>query len=209
MLHSETSLIKGEEQQYLGANMVKPALLAEEVRVRDVMSSPVIDADVNETLDVIAGKMEKYHIGSVVVTRNGEPVGIITKRDIIDKVVSRDLRPSNVRASDIMSSPLYTIDPETLLEEALRKMNKLKISRLVVTYKGKVMGMISLKDILQITPEILDIVREQMRIKGVHISQEGKLEEGYCDSCGEWSDMLVRIDDQLLCEECRLEMEKK
>ena len=193
----------------MGQAMVKPALLADEVRVRDVMSSPVIEADVNETLDVVAGKMEKYHIGSVVVVKNGEPVGIITKRDIIDKVVSRDLRPSNVRAGDIMTSPLHTTDPETMLEEALRKMNKLKISRLVVTYKGKVMGIISLKDILQITPEILDIVKEQARIKGVHLSQEGRLEEGYCDSCGEWSDMLVRIEDQLLCEECRLELERK
>ncbi|HID04464.1 MAG TPA: CBS domain-containing protein [Candidatus Caldiarchaeum subterraneum] len=190
--------------------MVKPALLAEEVRVRDVMSSPVIEADAEETLDKVADRMEKYHIGSVVITKNGQPVGIITKRDIVDKVVARDLRPSSVRAGDIMSSPLHIADPDLLIDEALRKMNKMKVSRLVVVYKGKITGMISLKDILQVTPEILDIVREQLRIKGVHVNRGGEgLQEGYCDACGEWSDMLVRIDDQLLCEECRLEMEKR
>jgi len=190
--------------------MVKPALLAEEVRVRDVMSSPVIEAEVDETLEQVASKMEKYHIGSVVVTKNGQPVGIITKRDIIDKVVARDLRPSTVRAGDIMSSPLHTIDPDVLIDEALRKMNKLRVSRLVVVYKNKITGIVSIKDILQVTPEILDIVREQMRIKGVHIAKSGEgLQEGYCDSCGEWSDMLIRIDDQLICEECRIEMEKR
>ena len=190
--------------------MVKPALLAEEVRVRDVMSSPVIEADVDETMDKVAEKMEKYHIGSVVVTRDGNPVGIITKRDVIDKVAARDLRPSSVRAGDIMSSPLHVVDPDLYIDEALRKMNKLRVSRLVVVYKGKVTGIISIKDILQITPEILDIVREQLRIKGVHINRGGEgLQEGYCDACGEWSDMLVRVDDQLLCEECRMELEQR
>ncbi len=189
--------------------MVKSTILAEEVRVKDVMSSPVIEASYDESLESIAKKMEKYHIGSVVVTRDGEPIGVITKRDIIDKVVARDLKPSEVKAHNIMSTPLHTADPDLLVDEALRKMNRLKVSRLVVVYKEKVMGIISLKDILQVTPEILDIVREKLRIEGAHLprSSEG-LVEGYCDACGEWSDMLVRIDDQLLCEECRLELEK-
>jgi len=189
--------------------VVKSAILSEELTVREVMTSPVVEADLEETVDSIAQKMLRYSISSVVVVSDGEPRGMVTKSDIIEKVVSKNMKPSDVSARETMSTPLHTVEPDTRVDEALRTMNKLKISRLVVVYKGKVAGIISLRDILQVTPEILDIVRENIKIKGAHLPQANEgLQEGYCDSCGEWSDMLVRIDDLLLCEECRLELEE-
>ncbi|MEN2974294.1 MAG: CBS domain-containing protein [Candidatus Caldarchaeales archaeon] len=184
--------------------------LADELRVRDVMSSPVIEGSEDDTAEQIAHKMEKYNVGSVVITRNGEPIGIVTKTDLVFKVVSKNLKPSEVKTRDIMSSPIYSIEPETLIEEALRRMNILKVSRLVVTYKNKLAGIVSIKDILQVTPEILEIVRENMRIRGVTLStsREGYV-EGYCDECGEWSDMLLNVDGRYICEECRLELSKR
>lgn len=181
--------------------------LTDELMVRDVMSSPVIEAGEVDTAEELARKMHRYNVGAVVVTKNGAPVGIVTKTDLIEKVVSRNLRPSDVKASEIMSSPLHTIEPDETLEDALRKMTTLKVSRLVVTYKNRVVGIVSVKDILQVTPEILEIVRENMRIRGITLpsSREGYL-EGYCDGCGEWSDMLLNVDGQYLCEECRLEL---
>ncbi|MEM2909941.1 MAG: CBS domain-containing protein [Nitrososphaerota archaeon] len=187
--------------------MVKPASLAEELRVKDIMSSPVIDADVEESAEEVANKMIRYNIGSIVVTEKGFPVGMITKRDLVYKVVAKNLKPSEVKARDIMSSPIHVANPDDLIDNALRNMNKLKIDHLVVVHRNKLVGIISTTDILQVTPEILDIVREKMRMGNVKASGEGYM-EGFCDACGEWSDMLLRVDDQYLCEDCRMELEK-
>ncbi len=189
--------------------MVKPTSLVDEVRVRDVMSSPVVEASDSATIVEVAELMRKYNIGSVVISSNGKPVGIITKTDIVCQVVANGGDPNKVRTRDIMTSPLQTIEPDVLIEDALSKMNRLKISRLAVVYKDKLMGIVTIKDILQITPEILSIVREKLKIGAVPASPTSNPVEGYCESCGEWSDLLLRVEDQLLCEECRLELEGK
>ncbi|MEM2515732.1 MAG: CBS domain-containing protein, partial [Candidatus Caldarchaeum sp.] len=152
---------------FCGEEMVKPTALVDEVRVRDVMSSPVIEAGENTTVVEVAELMRKYGIGSVVISSNGKPVGIITKTDIICQVVANGSDPNTLKARDIMTTPLQTIEPDVLIEEALNKMNRLKISRLAVVYKDKLVGVVSIKDILQVTPEILEIVREKIRIGSV------------------------------------------
>lgn len=183
--------------------------IADEVLVREVMSSPVIESDEDESATEIANKMVKYKVGAVIVTsNNGSPIGIITKTDLVEKVIARNAKPSEVKARDIMSTPLHTIEPDARIEDAVRKMSKLGVSRLAVVYKNKLAGIVSLKDILQVTPEILEIVKENMKIMGLRLlrrSGEGYL-EGYCDSCGEWSDMLLNVEGQYLCEDCRLDL---
>jgi len=76
-----------------------------------------------------------------------------------------------------------------------------------VIYKNRLAGLVSIKDILRVTPEILEIVKENMKIMGVSFprSKEGYM-EGYCDNCGEWSDMLLNVEGRYLCEDCRLEL---
>ncbi|GBC69224.1 Hypoxic response protein 1 [archaeon HR01] len=188
--------------------MVKPVTLSAELRVRDVMTSPVIECDENDSSVVVADKMRKYGVGSVVVTKNGEPRGIITKTDLVCDVVANGLDPNQVLAKNIMTTSLQTIEPDATIDEAITKMNRLKISRLVVVYKGRVAGIVSVKDILQVTPEIVNIVREKMRLTGTASTPTSSPVEGYCDVCGEWSDLLTRVEDQLMCEECRLELEE-
>ena len=182
--------------------------ITDELLVRDVMSSPVIESKENETAEELAQKMIRYKVGAIIVTdKNGSPLGIVTKTDLVEKVIAKNLRPNDVKAKDIMTTPLETIGPEAKIEDALRKMSKLKISRLAVVYKNKLMGLISVKDILQVTPEMLEIVKEHMEIMGIALprSTEGYV-EGYCDSCGEWSDMLLNVEGQYLCEDCRLDL---
>ncbi len=185
--------------------------LTDELLVRDVMTSPVIEGGEEETAELIAEKMTRYKVGAIIITGNdGTPVGIVTRTDLVEKVVSRNILPRDIKAKEIMSTPLYTVEPEEKIDEALRKMNKLKVSRLAVTYKNRLVGIVSINDILRVTPEILEIVRENMRIRGITLpsSREGYI-EGYCDSCGEWSDMLLNVDGQYLCEDCRIELIKR
>lgn len=182
--------------------------LTDELLVRDVMTSPVIESREDETAEELARKMMKYNVGAIVITgQNGSPIGIVTKTDLVEKVISKNLMPNKVYAKDIMSTPLHTVEPDEKIENALRKMTKLRVGRLAVTYKNRLVGIVSVKDILQVTPEILEIVRENMRIRGITLPTrvEGYV-EGYCDSCGEWSDMLLNVDGQYLCEDCRIEL---
>ncbi|MEM1575037.1 MAG: CBS domain-containing protein [Nitrososphaerota archaeon] len=189
--------------------IVELSSIIEDVKVREIMSSPVIEANEEDSIQTIAEKMKKYHIGSIVIMRNGKPVGIITKRDLIDKVIAENKLPSQVKAKEIMSSPVYEASPDDEISKIVRKMNELKVSRLIVTYKGKLVGIVSLKDVLQVTPEIIDLIREKIKLAESAIAERKKeLMEGYCDSCGEWSDSLSVIDGQFLCEECRIEIEK-
>lgn len=189
--------------------MVKPSTLVDELKVRDVMSSPVVEASEESSITEVAGLMRKYNIGSVVISSNGKPTGIITKTDIVTKVVANGSDPNKIRARDIMTTPLQVVSPETAIDEALSKMNRLKLSRLAVVYKERLVGIVTIKDILQVTPEILSIVREKLKIGGPAAVASHSVAEGYCEVCGEWSDFLVRVEDQLMCEDCRLELERK
>ncbi|MCS7137905.1 MAG: CBS domain-containing protein [Candidatus Caldarchaeum sp.] len=189
--------------------MVKPSTLVDELKVRDVMSSPVVEAGEDASIVEVAELMRRYNIGSVVISSEGKPTGIITKTDIVTKVVANGSDPNKIRARDIMTTPLQTVTPEIAIDEALSKMNRLKLSRLVVVYKDRLVGIVTIKDILQVTPEILTIVRERLRIGGPAGTLAQSVAEGYCEVCGEWSDLLVRVEDQLMCEDCRLELERK
>jgi len=173
------------------------------VLVRQVMNSPVITASPNETVKDLALKMIQYKIGSIVITESNEPVGIVTDGDITRKVVAKDLKPSEVLARDIMSSPLHTIDGEKDIREAARVIRSLEIKRLGVTYRNKLVGMITMSDIVSVTPEVMDVMSEKARIMAFEPMKKRGYLAGYCDACNQWSDYLLEVDGRFLCEDCR------
>jgi CBS domain-containing protein len=172
------------------------------VMVREVMNSPVITADPSESIQEISIKMTASKAGSVVITENDRPVGIVTDGDIVTKVVSKDSRPSSIRAIDVMSKPLHMIESEKEIIEAARAMRKFGIKRLGVSYKNGLVGIISISDILAITPELFDIISEKAMIMTSQASKEPAFLAGYCDSCNQWSDRLLEIDGRFMCGEC-------
>jgi len=174
--------------------------------VKDVMSSPVVTADENAPISEVARLMKKHNIGCVIVSdKNGRPVGIITERDIVERMVAKDVKPGEIKAKEIMSTPLVTIDSERTISDAAREMSRLNIRRLAVMYKGELAGIISSKDILAVTPELIEIIQEKARIENQNILEEAEevSSAGYCDNCGEWSDDLREVEGSFLCEECR------
>ena len=140
--------------------------------------------------------------GSVVITENDSPIGIVTDGDIVTKVVSKDIRPSTSRAREIMSKPLHTIESEKEIIEAARAMRRHGIKRLGVNYKNRLVGIISISDILAITPELFDIISEKTMIMTGQASKQPAFVAGYCDSCNQWSDGLLEIDGRFICGEC-------
>lgn len=167
------------------------------------MNSPVITASQKENVKQISEKMSDAKVGSVVITRDELPIGIVTDGDIVTKVVSRDVVPSGVIASEIMSTPVHMIESEKEIIEAARIMRSFKIKRLGVSYKHNLVGIISISDILAITPELFDIISEKARIVTNEATREPSYLAGYCDYCNQWSDVLLEMDSRFICEECR------
>jgi len=156
----------------------------------------------DETVVQISGKMAASKAGSIIVLQNDLPVGIVTEGDIVTKVVSKDIKPSAVAAKDIMSSPLRMIESEKEITEAARMMRKLGVKRLGVVYKAKLVGIISITDILAVTPELFDILSEKTRVLTGEATRVPTYLAGYCDVCNQWSDKLLELDNKFVCNEC-------
>lgn len=181
--------------------------------VRDAMSSPVVTIIEDEPANKVAELMEKHGLGCVIViTREGKPIGIITERDLVLRVLAKNISPDSMKAKEVMTSPLMTIEPDVTINEAARRMSRLNIRRLGVIYKGQIIGLISSKDILSVMPELIETIQEKALIEGENRAQEVAEEAtplaGYCDNCESWSDDLKEVNGDFLCEDCRAELEE-
>lgn len=103
-------------------------------------------------------------IGSVLVSDGGF-VGIITKMDVV-RLVATGKNPKEVKAKDVMSSPLKKVNASSPVMDVAKVMRKEGIHRVVVMDKGNVVGIISDKDIVGVAPEIVDITCEVRKIEG-------------------------------------------
>jgi signal-transduction protein with cAMP-binding, CBS, and nucleotidyltransferase domain len=180
-------------------------LVRTKILVREVMNSPVVTSGPNEPVQELARKMDRLKVGSVVITEGETAIGIVTDGDIVKKVVAIDGKPSKLKAKDVMSTPLQTIDAASDITEAARSLRRLRMKRLGVTYKGKLVGVVSMSDLTAVTPELIYLVSEKARIMTGESLRRGRVLAGYCDSCGEWSDSLMEFDGRFLCEDCRAE----
>jgi len=93
--------------------------------------------------------MVEKGIGSLVANRDGLPFGIITERDLVEKIVAQATDPSKVTVAEIMTAPLATIDASASLIDAARKMVEKQVKRLVVTEHDKIIGIVSQTDLVQ------------------------------------------------------------
>jgi CBS domain-containing protein len=180
--------------------------------VRDVMSSPVVTMSEKESSNKVANAMDRGNLGAIIVINEaGKSIGIITERDLVIRVLAKNLKPDTVKAKEIMTTPLVTIEPEATITEAARRMNRLDIRRLGVIYKGNLVGIISSKDVLGVMPELIETILERSRIEGEARTEESEEVplSGYCDRCNAYSESLKERNGQNICDECRIEFEQE
>ncbi|RLI28872.1 MAG: CBS domain-containing protein [Candidatus Hecatellales archaeon] len=181
--------------------------LMPEIKVKEVMRSPVYTISEKATVDEAAKLLAEHEVGSlVVVNEEGKPVGILTERDLVRRVMVKNLLPSQVKVSEVMSSPLITIPPDISLKEAARQMGQLGIKKLVIVEKDQPIGIISSREVLQTTPTLIDVLHERVKVGMVPPRRSGGSMSGYCESCGQWSDALVEANGSFVCEECASEV---
>jgi len=173
--------------------------------VREAMSSPVISVHEEASVVELADTMKAQRVGAIiVVNKQDKPVGIVTERDIVTRVVAVGRTPKAVIAKEIMSSPLRMVEPDMKLMDAMSLMDKLNIRRLGVMYKGDLIGIVSDRDIIRVVPTFVEIMKEQREINNT-ADASGPSVAGYCDRCEVYSNNLRAVDGEFLCEDCRAE----
>lgn len=178
--------------------------------VKDIMAVNVVTMPPDASVFEVSKSMSKMDIGSVIITDKERPVGIITESDIVRRVVAKEKDTKTTTASEIMSSPIIHVVPGTGLTEAMRIMAKSNIRRIAVLKNNSLAGIITSRDILRWSPELIDILVESLRLRNEEAQKRSKDEDdeliaygGECSSCGEYSTDLVLEDDQYHCESCR------
>lgn len=187
-------------------------VLETNIPVKEIMNRDVIGIDPDDTAEVAAQRMKHYDVGNLVVINNKKAIGIVTEEDLVRKLISKNLLPEKVKIGDIMTSPLITVSPNTSLTSAMRIMLKNNIRRLPIVEDRKLVGIITNKDILSVSPELnrilIDLIEinRDLEIKAPEEKSEKAVFQGKCDRCGVFSENLREVEGMLLCEGCYEEM---
>ncbi|HDQ06528.1 MAG TPA: CBS domain-containing protein [Candidatus Bathyarchaeota archaeon] len=112
------------------------------------MSRGVITADEETSVEGVAKIMGEKGIGSVIVTSHGEPIGIFTERDLLTKFLARD-RSLKIEVGKVCSSPLITAPLGISIHDAAAIMTSKRIKRLPITKEGKLVGILSARDLVE------------------------------------------------------------
>ncbi len=176
------------------------------IRVKEAMTNRVKTVPPEMTVDKAAKLMLEKGIGCVIVLENNKPVGIVTERDICYGVVAPNKLPSEIKIKEIMSTKIRTVSPDETLTDAAKIMAKNNFRRLPVTEKNRLIGIITAKDIVVISPKTIEVLREYNKVYGTKDEApdpEESMEEGMCEACGDFAVSLENVDGKFLCEECK------
>jgi CBS domain-containing protein len=138
-------------------------MAASMVLVRDVMSRDVKVVRPDTSVKEIVATMTKFDVGSMLVVQSERPVGIITERDVLRRLVEPSLAPETLTARQVMTSPLLSINENASIEEAAKLMAKKKIKRLPVMNNEKLVGIVTFTDIVFKVPTMLSLLEEIVR----------------------------------------------
>ena len=133
------------------------------MRVGDIMTSDVVIVPLGKTALEVARLMKEDHVGSVIVVDSKEQgQGIITEKDLVRKVMAKDIDPKKTKVEKIMSKPLKVVSPDSTIEDAAKAMKDNKVKRLpVVNNNGALVGIVSEGDIMKIFPVVMELIEEK------------------------------------------------
>lgn len=136
-----------------------------EAAVRQVTRKELVTIYSHSTAQEAAKRMRSKKVSSLVVIEKGDaPVGIVTERDLVRSVCSRDISSDSVLIQEIMSSPIVTIDVDASIEQAADKMIQNKVRHLLITENDKIYGIITPSDFTIYLTENLNMDEVNARI---------------------------------------------
>src|SRR3989338_708364 len=123
-------------------------------KVYDCMTTKPISVSSEASLEECAKVMAANHVGALVVKDDHQSKGLITEQDIVRKIIAKGINPLTKKVKDFMETKLITINSDDDIYNALIKMRDSNIRHLPVVDKGKMVGLLTLKDILKIEPQL-------------------------------------------------------
>ena len=190
--------------------------MSKSVKIKEVASDENFVLKPNAKIIEAAKMMKENNISSVIVIAedNYFPIGIITERDIVQRIVAEGKDPKIEDLKTHMTSPVLKIDPNAELLDAMKKMLKHNVKRLVVIKNEELDGMISYSDIIKVSPDLLEIIYSKTKLAPYEDYEEDDDEDeeteevdeylfGICEICGEESDDLKENERGLfVCGNC-------
>lgn len=172
-----------------------------DIKVKDVMSARVVICGPSTDVATAAKKMKQEDVGSIVVVEGNRPVGMVTREDIVNKVVAAGKAASKVSAREIMTTPVVTASPDEDLIDVAERMNKYGYERMPVKELNKLTGFITVRDILRVSPGMLELLKEHMESEQAQEYAE-EFNAGECELCGNFSEQLRNMNDRWVCDTC-------
>lgn len=120
------------------------------MRISTLMEKTILRIDVDSTVQRAAEMMGNKHVGSLLVTRGKEDVGIITERDIMSKIIAEKRDLEKVKVKEVMSKPLIAVDKDTDGEEVIKLMAEKEVRRVLVTDEDEIVGIFSTSDVTKL-----------------------------------------------------------
>ena len=181
-----------------------------DIKVGDIMTRDPISVNPNTSLFECARQMVKKNTGSLILKEGNKISGLLTQEDILWALVKKSQNDlEKIKARDISKRKIYTVAPEIGVEEAMKKMQRVKFERLPVVSKGQLVGLLTMKDVLTFNPGLMadlksffDIREEGEKLKRVSSRETRDVLEGICEECSNF-DILYNVDGRLLCESCK------
>jgi CBS domain-containing protein len=178
------------------------------VKVREVMKREVMKVSPKTTLSEAARIMTNNRVGSLVVVEGGDlPMDMVTESDITT-VVAKGMDPHKLNVSDLRSKnikkrpSLISVSPNDNVLQVTKLMVKNGVKRVPVVENGKLKGIIADKEILLISPELIEILSEKLKERVSLVPGFGEKISGMCEDCGGYSDRLVQSGNRWMCPEC-------
>lgn len=119
------------------------------------MKTSLVFGENNESAEAIAQRMMQENVGSVLVRKNGNVVGIVTSKDLVKKALA--VGDVSVQLGKISRGPLLAMDAGADVYDAFVFMNAKKIRHLPISEKEKIVGMVTMTDLLRLEPAILEV----------------------------------------------------
>lgn len=187
------------------------------IKVGDIMTRQLVVANPDSSVKECVKNSLKTKADTILVTKDGHLIGLVRRREVLNLMI-QDKDPSKVKIIEIMKRNIKTITPDKDLYEATSIMKKNKVKRLPVVEDGKVIGILTLDDIIKFEPKLIEQIMEAFHIREeteklrrlskhrdhriLHgIEPKGNV-EGPCEECGNYG-WLEETEGRLICVECK------
>ncbi len=164
------------------------------------MTKNLVVVDTQDSVKKAAILMKEFNVDSVLAVNNNSLRGILTKGDIVFRVVTEGLDARKVPVREVMTVDPIAVDGGEDIDKVIELFEKHGIKHLPVLKNNELIGIVSEGDIIEYYPDIVEITKVKREFDA------GKTYYGICENCGYVGDGLKIVNGELLCEECRGEL---